>query len=94
MKIYIAGKITNLKNYKEYFEQAEKRLIEKGHLCMNPAILPEGFPWGTYMPICYAMIDACDCIYMLENWVDSKGAKLEHEYALNNGKKVLYEGRI
>ncbi|MCS4522383.1 DUF4406 domain-containing protein [Clostridium botulinum] len=48
---------------------------------MNPSVLPEGFPWEVYMPICYAMIDACNSVYMLKNWTDSKGAKLELEYA-------------
>lgn len=91
MKIYIAGKITGLKNYKEKFSKAEEKLTNEGNLCMNPSILPEGFPWDIYMPICYAMIDACDCVYMLENWIDSKGAKMELEYAKSNDKKVIYE---
>jgi len=58
---------------------------------MNPSILPEGFPWKIYMPICYRMIDACDCIYMLKNWEDSRGAKLELEYAKDNNKQIIYE---
>jgi len=90
-KIYIAGKITGLPNYKEKFAKVEKALIKKGHLVMNPSILPEGFPWEIYMPICYAMIDACDTVCMLDNWMDSKGARQEYIYAKCNGKTVMFE---
>jgi hypothetical protein len=55
---------------------------------MNPAILPEGFPWESYMPICYAMIDACDAVYMLDNWRESVGARLEYDYAIDKGKLI------
>ena len=91
IEIYIAGKITGLKDYKEHFNNAEENLKQAGHICMNPSILPEGFPWGIYIPICYAMIDACDSIYLLKNWVDSKGAKLEYEYAKSKNKVIFYE---
>lgn len=91
MKIYIAGKINGLKDYKKYFNEAETKLKEDGHICMNPSILPEGFPYVTYMPICTAMIDQCDAIYMLNNWKDSKGAKVELEYAKVTGKIILYQ---
>lgn len=91
MKIYIAGKITGLKNFREKFEDAEKYLRKGGHICMNPAVLSDGFPYDSYMPICYAMIDACDAIYLLDNWKDSKGANLEFEYAKKNNKVILYQ---
>lgn len=91
MKIYIAGKINGLKNYKDHFNKAEKKLSKDGHLCMNPSTLPEGFPYESYMPICIAMIDQCDSIYMLNNWEDSRGARVELEYAKVTGKKILYQ---
>ena len=91
MKIYIAGKITNNPNYKEQFDALEKELKAAGHLVMNPAILPEGFPWESYMPICYKMIDACECVCMLSNWKDSKGAMLERKYATRKDKVIIYQ---
>lgn len=91
MKVYIAGKINGLKNYKKYFEEVEAKLKEDGHICMNPSILPEGFPYASYMPICIAMLDQCDSIYMLNNWKDSRGAKVELEYAKVTDKKILYQ---
>lgn len=80
MKIYIAGKITDNPNYKEQFEAVQKALEQEGHAVMNPAILPPGFEHHEYMKICYAMIDACDAVYFLDTWEDSKGAKMEMEY--------------
>lgn len=86
----MAGKINGLKNYREVFKKVEDELIQEGHSVMNPAVLGEGFPYETYMPICLAMLEACDEVYMLPNWTDSKGAKLEHEYAKLQGKKIVY----
>lgn len=88
-KVYIAGKITNCPNFKANFAAAEKDLIEQGYLVMNPAILPEGFEWHEYMRICFAMIDACDIVYFLPNWKESKGAIREKEYAENNKKHLI-----
>ena len=91
MKFYIAGKINGLDNYKEKFKQAEETLIATGHICMNPAILPEGFPYEAYMPICTSMIDQCESIYMLNNWKNSRGARVEHAYAAATNKQIFYE---
>lgn len=91
MKIYIAGKITGYKGYKAKFKKAEELLESQGHVVMNPSFMKLGFEYGEYLHVCYAMIDVCDAIYMLDNWVDSPGAKKEKVYARKNGKKVLYE---
>lgn len=91
-KVYIAGKINGLKNYREIFKQAEDKLIKEGHVVMNPSVLGEGFPYTYYMPICLAMLEACDTVYMLSNWEDSKGARVEHEYANIQQRKIIYEG--
>lgn len=90
-KIYIAGKINGLKNYREVFKEAEDKLKEEGNICMNPSVLGEGFPYTYYMPICLAMLEACDTVYMLNNWQDSKGAKVEHEYAKIQGREIIYQ---
>lgn len=90
-KIYIAGKITDLANYKEIFNEVEDWLKAKGHDVMNPAILPGGFAYEEYMKICFAMIDACDIVLMLWNWKDSPGAVREREYAISKGKLIAYQ---
>ena len=91
-KVYIAGKITGLKNYQNKFWVAKMMLERQGHLVMNPAVLPAGFDYEDYMKICFAMIDVCDAVYMLDNWEDSPGAIREHLYAWRTGKEIMFEG--
>ena len=93
MKIYISGKITGIRYYKQVFSAAEKTLLQDGHNVMNPAILPIGFSWDEYMHVCYAMIDVCDAVYMLKNWTSSKGASAEYTYALKLNKLIIFEGQ-
>jgi len=35
--------------------------------------------------------EACTHIYMLKDWKDSKGAMMEHQFAIDNGIEVIYE---
>ena len=42
MKIYIAGPITGVVDYREKFAVAERELAKRGHVVLNPAALPEG----------------------------------------------------
>ena len=90
MKVYIAGKITDCPDYMEQFAEVERMLQKQGHATMNPTVLPPGFEHHEYMKICFAMIDACEEVYMLDNWRDSKGAKMEHDYAVANGKTIMF----
>lgn len=90
MVVYIAGKMTGLPDLgREKFNEAEKRLTEKGYVVLNPARLPDGMPGNRYMPICFAMIDQADAVLMLNNWKDSPGATLEKAYAEYQNKMVF-----
>lgn len=91
MKVYVAGKITGLDNFKEEFGKAEEYVKGIGAVPMNPANLSKGFTWEEYMHVCYAMIDICDAVFMINNWVDSEGAQREHAYAMSKGKLVFYQ---
>ena len=93
MKIYIAGKITGLDNYRELFQKAESIFKNEGHAVMNPSILPDGFEHREYMHICYSMINVCDGVHFLDNWKDSKGAIMEYEYAVEQGKFISFENK-
>lgn len=91
MKIYIAGRITGDKNYKEKFDNAEKMLKEQGHIIMNPSILPLGFNYEDYMTIGFEMLNACDAIYMIPGWFCSGGAKREWLHAKETHKIIMYD---
>lgn len=91
---YLAGPITGIKDYYNRFALAELALINKGHKVFNPAPMPPGLPHEAYMPICFAMIDACNTICFLPGWRDSKGAQMEYEYAAAKGLTMIFEEEI
>ena len=89
MIVYIAGKMTGLPDKgRAAFLQAEQKLKALGHVVLNPAVLPDGLLQHQYMPICLSMLEQADAIYLLENWRDSPGAKLELEYARYQHKLI------
>lgn len=92
MKLYISGKMTGLPDFgRKTFSDAAQRITSDGHIVLNPGILPLGLDKSDYMPICLAMLDAADAIYLLNGWDDSPGAILEKRYAEYQGKQVLFE---
>ena len=91
MRIYIAGKMAGLPDKgRDMFFLAEGRLKGEGNTVINPSMLPDNLPPHSYMPICMAMIDAADAVFLLPNWKDSLGAKLEKAYAEYQGKEIIY----
>ncbi len=93
MKIYIAGKITGDKDYKDKFLLAEKSLRQKGHSVMNPAWLVEqqGFTYSDYMDISDCMRRKCDAVLMLFDWQSSKGARRERQRGMKEGQAIYYD---
>jgi len=93
-KIYIAGPMSGIENHNlQAFEDAEKYWAEKGAVVFCPTTLPQdsNISQAQYMDIDLAMIRACDVIYMLKGWEESKGATLEKTYADYLGIGILYE---
>ena len=91
MKILVAGKITGEPDYKEKFAAAEKELCDLGHIVLNQAKLPQGMEHAEYMKIYFAMIDVSDGVMFLPGWETSKGAQMEMDYCVGNGRRFLYE---
>lgn len=95
MIIYIAGPMTGIENYnRKAFAQAATELTEKGYTILTTASLPQNLPDNKYMPICTAMIDAAEALYMLEGWGKSNGAVAEYFYAKRQNKKIFYQGEL
>lgn len=99
MKILISGKITGLDfgQVVRKFLQAERVLICAGHDVINPVGISMGLKgggWyhGDYMQLTLAAVEICDAVYMLDDWQDSPGARMEHEAAVALGKRIIYEG--
>ena len=95
MKVYIAGKVIGLEKAEIFkkFNKSVSQLKKQGCVTMSPAVLVsnEGFEHSDYMHVCFAMIDVCDAVYMQKNWRDSKGARMELQYARSLKKRILYE---
>lgn len=94
-RIYISGKITGLdiKVAEQLFQQAASSIKDLGHIPVNPMeIVPynPAWSWEKYMLADIELIFGCDALYMLENWQQSKGAKIEHAVAVHTEKQVYY----
>lgn len=98
-KIYLSGKISGLsiEDYTAHFKQAEDYLLGLGYAVYNPieseiiqSIFQE-FGYRACLAKCMAMLRFCDCIYLLDNWMDSKGAIAEKAFADACGIETIHE---
>ena len=95
-KIYISGKITGMEDEAtKLFEKAEKKLQNDGYEVVNPMTIDHAGNelWEDYMKTRIIALMECDCIYMLNNWRDSKGAALELYNAENLYMDVIFQSR-
>lgn len=91
MKIYISGQITNLskQTYILNFENAESWILENYgsdafRLAVNPLNIKPLFgikKWLFFMWSDIRELRKCDAIALQPNWMQSKGAFIEHFYA-------------
>lgn len=97
MKIYIAMPISGL-DYAEVTKNAdrvEKFLAEKGFEVYNPLkICPfvEGKTWDEYMEELLPKVSECNAIFMMNGWLDSRGARKEYRKAIFEEKLIVFEG--
>ena len=94
-KIYISGRITGLDNAKVFklFYDASLTLFNANWCVVNPMTLNHDHDksWLNYMRVDLKALIDCDTIYMLSNWEDSRGAKIEHDLAQSLGLEIIYE---
>jgi len=98
-RIYIAGKLTNGNQYKPSLNDIAKFKnkeleLQKNWIVINPIdMFAENtvLPYDFIIDICKDVISGCDAIYMLSDYKDSKGAKIELEHALKCNLEVVYE---
>lgn len=107
MKIYIAGPITSDPKWKEHFADAEEQLRLKYGAAeiVNPLTLEdtsecdearatiedEDALWCWMLKRDLRELMTCTHIYMLKNWDQSKGARLELRTAVDVGIKPLFQ---
>ena len=89
-KVYIAGKITGCDDFVEKFTAAESKLRGEGYKVENP-IKNKANSYKKYIDLGLKQLSDCDYIYLLSNYKESRGAKLELQYAETVGIRVLKE---
>ena len=93
MKIYISGKITDtdIEQTREKFRAACDFLREMGQDPINPLEngLPFDSPWEQHILRDIELLMGCGGIFLLPDWVESRGARIEHAVAKEMGLLIL-----
>lgn len=95
MKWYISGKITDLPTDQvtAKFEQAAQQIRAFGHEPVNP--LENGLrmdaPWKDHLVADIVLLLECDAIYLLKDWGDSKGSRIEANIAQEYGLEIIHQ---
>lgn len=98
MKIYLSGKITGLpqQEAREKFADGQALLEEIGLEAVNPMEkgLSNELSWEQHMVKDIELLFSCDAIFMMDNWIDSKGAQIEYDIANRLGMEIYFESKI
>lgn len=105
MRVYISGKISgqSADEVEAKFAQAVAQIRAFGHEAVNP--LDNGLgseaSWNEHLVADIALLLGCDAIYLLKDWRNSRGARIERNIAQECGLQILrqpeyatYESRI
>jgi hypothetical protein len=94
-KVYISGKISGLpeNEVREKFDNAEREMIEQGYEVVNPLKNANSYnaSWQIHIAIDIIQLIGCDAIYLLSDWLYSRGASLEQKIAETTGKEIIYQ---
>lgn len=91
-KAFISGAISGrIDNYKSYFDEAVDHFREIYIESYNPSIIDIKTPWEVAMEETLSQLRKCDFMYVLKNWEDSKGVKIEIAQAKELDIPIFYE---
>lgn len=88
MRIYISGPITGREDgNRAAFAQAERQLRAAGFTPINPHDngLPADTLWHEHMRRDLALLLECDGVALLDEWDQSRGARIEYALARDVG---------
>lgn len=92
VKVFISGKVSGMDYYVAFnkFSEEEAMLSRIGYEVVNPTKLcKKHWSWLRCMVVCLWNLLWCNCVYQLDNWQDSRGARIEYKWAKFLGKKIL-----
>ena len=95
-KCYNSGKISGLPFLVAYnnFLEADKQIYDLGYEPVNPINkqwLKPSAPWLLHMIVDVWHLMWCKAVYFQNNWVDSRGAKIEFYVALYLNKEMIMQ---
>src|SRR5690606_25316501 len=93
-KVYISGKMTGLNDLNvPKFKAAETRLKDNGFLPFNPHNIHPAdvshYSWSDFMRADIKILMDCDIIVVLDDWNDSKVAKVEVWIGIMLGMPII-----
>lgn len=98
MKIYLSGKIsgTDIENTKVKFKTYQNRLELLGNIVVNPFELTSDLTlnWKTYMKTDIKAMMDCDTIFLFNDFIDSVGAKIEAQLAIDLGYDIIRQWEV
>lgn len=108
--IYLSGKIANggIESHDNILKNAEEarrlsvKLWNLGFAVITPHLNTAGFEkdsrvtvsWDQFIDADLSIMNVCHGIVFMNNWKESKGAKIEHEHAIKNNMVIFYEDDI
>ena len=90
-KVFISGKVSGLP-----YVYAQKRFNRAASLFQgcevhNPVKLCEPYwSWPRCMIVCLWHLMKCDTVVFMDNWQDSRGARIENRAARFFDKQIIY----
>lgn len=89
---FISGAISGrMDSYKSYFDEAVDHFREIYIESYNPSEIDIKTPWEIAMEETLSQLRKCDFMYVLKNWENSKGVKIEIERAKELDIPIFYE---
>jgi hypothetical protein len=88
-RIYIAGKVTGtpIEETTNKFKSWKQAIESMGFEAVNPLEVVNNWntPWEQAMRMCVAALVGCDAVFLLPDWMDSRGALIEQRIAQEMG---------
>lgn len=94
-RVYLSGPITDIPQDEvvRRFLHAQVEWERKGYTVFNPIRngLPYETPWRRHMAVDLYWLEACDTVFMLDGWSESRGASLELMCALCRNVRIYFQ---
>lgn len=95
--VYISGKYSGeVQENIEAARQMAVTLIEQGYTPLTPHLntanfdtLTDKLKYEDYIEHDLILLERVDCVLMLPGWIKSRGAQIEHQYAMKNNIPIF-----